>query len=117
MTTTRSKQHTDYERKYVQRYNFKLNKKTVDPETLAMWNAVDNKSACLQYMLDNYLMDYLVHVQGLSYKDIDKLTNFNSPEAKERRALDKEKREKYKQSLLNREKRDEEKRKQRLQKG
>lgn len=80
----------DYEKKYILRYNLKFNKKNGDPITLAFWDAVENKSKCLHWLLDNYLRDYLQDVQGMDPWDVDELITDDNPVIAEHNRLESE---------------------------
>lgn len=82
MTDT-NKKKLSYEQKYLQRFNFKLNKKNEAPELLALWNAVDNKTSCLKTILSDALPGYLRRYQGMSHAQIAYLQSEDTPEYKE----------------------------------
>ncbi len=88
----KNKRSLEYERNYIQRVYFKFNKRTENPAFLAMWNAVENKSDCLHYLISRYIGEYLTDVQGMSSKELKHLMYGDTPEARERKAYDEERR-------------------------
>lgn len=86
MTDTNEKK-LSYEQKYLQRFNFKLNKKRDVPQLLALWNAVDNKTFCLKTILFDALPGYLRTYQGMSSEQIAYLQSEDTPEYEEWKQL------------------------------
>ena len=81
--TNSNKKKLSYEQCYIQRFNFKINKKTENPEFVALWNAVENKTHCLHFLLSNGICSYLRQYQGFTDKDLDYLASKKTPEYQE----------------------------------
>ena len=71
-----------YEKRCIYRYPLKLNK-TEDEEILKLWHCVKNKSACLHYLLENYLEDYIDNEDEITLQDMDESSHRAWCEARE----------------------------------